>query len=392
MSRALAHIEQCAWKQPIEGRDRIELIGVLGWQVIVKKDEFQVGDPLVYVEIDSLLQEREEFEFLRSKKFRIKTMKMAGVLSQGICFPLSVIPGVTDGTLTRELKPGTDVTDLLGIVKYEEEPLPPQPVRVPVKKKNDSWLKRLMFRIPCLRPLAKKWFVTPEDKRVWPWFIQKTDEVRIQNIPDIVNDKTTRWEVTEKIDGQSGTFYVVKHHRRFRKPKLEFGVCSRNYRLPEPDASSYWSVAVKYRLQEVLEKLLATRYPDADWICIQGECIGPGIQRNKYCLDTYDLYCFNLIVGKFLYGGAPDMQETTRFNVDGDTMRSLLYAEGLKCVPVVAMNYTLPDTVEEVLEAATAMSNLRYTLREGLVFRAYKDGSKRSFKAVSNQFLLKWSE
>lgn len=51
---------------------------------IVKKDEFKVGDLCVYVEIDSVLPEREEFEFLRDKNFRIKTMKMAGVISQGI--------------------------------------------------------------------------------------------------------------------------------------------------------------------------------------------------------------------------------------------------------------------------------------------------------------------
>ena len=85
--RKLASIQKIEWIRPIEGKDRIVLAGILGWQVIVKKDEFQVGDLCVYVEIDSQLPEKPEYEFLRPKKFRIRTMKMGGVLSEGICLP-----------------------------------------------------------------------------------------------------------------------------------------------------------------------------------------------------------------------------------------------------------------------------------------------------------------
>ncbi|MBQ7171918.1 MAG: hypothetical protein IJR89_06555 [Clostridia bacterium] len=88
--RQLASIKTVSNLLPIEGRDRIELAVIDGWSVIVKKDEFKIGDKCVYIEIDSVLPEREEFEFLRSKNFRIKTMKMAGVVSCGICFPLSI--------------------------------------------------------------------------------------------------------------------------------------------------------------------------------------------------------------------------------------------------------------------------------------------------------------
>ena len=74
--RKLASIQKVEWIKPIENRDKIVLCGVLGWQVIVKKDEFNVGDKCIFIEIDSILPEKLEFEFLRSKKFRIKTMKM----------------------------------------------------------------------------------------------------------------------------------------------------------------------------------------------------------------------------------------------------------------------------------------------------------------------------
>lgn len=112
--RHLATIQKVEWKRPIEGKDKIELCGVLGWSVICKKDEFQVGDRLCYIEIDSVLPEKPEFEFLRPKKFHIKTMKMAGVISQGICFPLSILP---EKHQCAEV--GTDVTDVIGVTQYE---------------------------------------------------------------------------------------------------------------------------------------------------------------------------------------------------------------------------------------------------------------------------------
>ena len=82
--RHLATIREVSEIRPIEGRDRIVLATVDGWHVIVTKDDFHVGTKCVYIEIDSVLPEKPEFEFLRTKKFRIRTMKMAGVISHGI--------------------------------------------------------------------------------------------------------------------------------------------------------------------------------------------------------------------------------------------------------------------------------------------------------------------
>ena len=111
MARALAYFFFINSIIPIEGKDRIVLATVLGWTVIVQKD-FNVGDKVVFAEIDSVFPEKPEFEFLRSKKFRIKTMKMAGVISQGIVFPLSILP-------EGEYNIGDDVTEILGITQYE---------------------------------------------------------------------------------------------------------------------------------------------------------------------------------------------------------------------------------------------------------------------------------
>jgi tRNA-binding EMAP/Myf-like protein len=111
--RNLASIQKILNITPILNSDNLELLTVLGWHVVVQKEEFNVGDLCVYCEIDSLLPERPEFEFLRKVGFRIKTARIRGVLSQGICFPLSILP---EGI---EVKEEMDVTEVLGVVKYE---------------------------------------------------------------------------------------------------------------------------------------------------------------------------------------------------------------------------------------------------------------------------------
>lgn len=150
--RKLASIQLIEWIKPIEGKDRIVLAGVLGWQVIVRKDEFQVGDRCVFCEIDSVLPEKPEFEFLRPKGFRIKTMKMAGVLSQGIVFPLSILPPKKKG----EYELDEDVTEVIGVTQYE--PTMDKEPNEPTTKKH-KWPKWLM---------RQAWFrrlVVPKTKR-----------------------------------------------------------------------------------------------------------------------------------------------------------------------------------------------------------------------------------
>lgn len=106
--RALAHIEKIEWVKPIEGADNIELIGVLGWVCIAKKDEFKPGDVAVYIEIDSKCPESDErFAFLAKRKFKIKTLKLGkfGIISQGLAMPATVFPEVTGEPI------GADVTE-----------------------------------------------------------------------------------------------------------------------------------------------------------------------------------------------------------------------------------------------------------------------------------------
>lgn len=358
--RSLASIQRISHIEPIDGKDRIVLATVKGWTVIVQKENFHEGDMCVYVEIDSVMPEKPEFEFLRSKNFRIKTMKMAGCLSQGICFPMSILP---PGNLYVEKQ---DVTELLGVKQYEPTMDDDQPTE-PLKKRH---YPRFLMRQKWFRKLV----LPKKESTEFPSFISKTDETRIQNIPNILGNKDTRWVYTEKLDGQSGTYAMVKHKRLFRTT-YEFIVCSRNRRIPKPDNSNYWQIAKKYNIEKKLRNMLNDT--GVEWIAIQGEIVGPGIQKNKYGLEEKKFYVFNFILP---YSGRWDSLTALEFCASYD----------LHFVPILSSGNMLPDTVDEMLKIATGKSILADTLREGLVCRS-EDGAF-GFKAVSPDFLLKWDE
>ena len=361
MPRALAHIEEINSIVPIEGKDRIVLATVLGWTVIVQKD-FKVGDKVVFAEIDSVFPEKPEFEFLRSKKFRIKTMKMAGVISQGIVFPLSILP-------EGEYNIGDDVTDILGITQYEptmdKEEADIENTKTSVKKYPEFLMRMAWFRKLVLPKKQAKGF---------PSFISKTDESRVQNCPFYLN-MDCKWIATEKVDGQSGSFTLqrVKGKHFWNKDTYDFAVCSRNLRKWKKDTSPFWSVAEKYNIEDVLHKLIG----DNEWVAIQGECVASNVQGNKYHVTEPDLYVFNLIYPSGRVGSIE--------------AKKIVNDLGLKFVPILSEDAQIKGmTVPEVLEYATGKSQLYDTLREGIVFRS-EDG-KQSFKAVSPDFLLKNNE
>lgn len=379
--RKLASIQEIRSIEPIPGKDRIELAHIQGWTVVVQKGEYKPGDLTVYVEIDSVLPERPEFEFLRSKNFRIKTMKINSktadgvsvpVFSQGICFPVTILPGNSiDPDLSKELLIDTDVTEFLGIKKYDEYGDEAAMNEVIDRDDKHKTVKQFLFSHRVTRPLAVALFAKKRNPTGFPSFISKTDETRIQAIPHLQECKDVAFVGREKIDGQSGTFVLQKIPSKipFLKPKYEFIVCSRNHRLPVPDSSSFWNIAMKYDIENVLKKMIGQN----DWICIQGEVVGPKIQGNKYKLSEIDLYCFNLIYPS----GKVNCFEAER----------MVGKYGLKWVPLVVPDYRMPDTVDEVLTFATGKSAICDTLREGIVFRNYDRDI--SFKAVSPEFLIK---
>lgn len=350
--RKLASVQKIKNLEPIEGRDRIVLAEIEGWHVIVGKDDFHTGDLCVYIEIDSVLPERSEFEQARKRANRIRTMKMAGVYSEGIAYPLSILP-------EGDWKEGDDVTQLLGITKYDEYAGDDMPCRQVVKKNKYSKWQLFWYKI----------FGFPKKKDdSFPSLISKTDETRIQNVPDALKYKEPV-VVTQKVDGCSMS--AIIEHTGFLFPREKFTLASRNRSL-EKDNSYYWKVAEEYDLQERMSLMLEEW--GSPWLAIQGEVAGPAIQGNPDKLKELDFFVFNII--------DPAGRWPT------EKMAEWCYRYGLSYVPIIDTNYILPDTVEEMLQYATGPSLLNPNeLREGVVIRS-KDGQK-SFKAVSPEYLVK---
>ena len=352
--RKLASIQTVNAVEPIPNADAIEKIRVLGWWVVVKKGEHQAGDKLVYCEIDSLLPERPEFEFLRASSFkqaqtdptghvtlpagfRIKTVRLCGQVSQGICFPLSVLP---PGAPTEE---GADVTDLVGVLKWE----PPLPIGMGGAVKGS-----------------------------FPAFLPKTDETRVQVLEAVLDrHRGKTFYVTEKLDGTSFTAFLRQG---------EFGICSRNLWMDETDETNVLvRVAFALRLQE---KLRSARERIGFDLAVQAEVIGPGIQKNKYGLPAVTLRVFNVL--------NVDAYQL----LDHTAMLATLDDLGLESVPQLG-TIVLDLSVDALVAFAEGTSVLNPKIqREGVVLRPFAEeydadiGGRLSFKAINPKFLLKYDE
>jgi hypothetical protein len=358
--RRLAHVEKIVSLSPIEGADRIEVCEILGWQCVVKKGEFRVGDTVVYIEVDSIVPEKPEYEFFRERKFRVRTIKLRKQISQGLVLPLSVLP---EG---KRYKEGQDVTDILGVVKYDPQAIQ-ELEESDIRMKNPIF--KFMMRFTWFRKLFRK------NKGGFPKWIVKTDEERIQNMPRIlITEEGRPFEVTEKLDGQSVTYYLKRNKGRdLLKGKFEFGVCSRNNRLVKPDSSSWWTIAKELDIESVLKRLI----DEEDHVILQGEILGTNVQGNKYKVSEYKFYAFNLIypAGRMNYF---DMCES-------------LTPHNIECVPLLDRKFFLPSTIDEIVKYSTGKSQIRPDIwREGIVVRDYDKGI--SFKVINPEFLLKNGE
>lgn len=189
--RKLATIRMISEKRPIEGADRIEVAVVDGWEVVVKKDEFQIGENVVYIEIDSIVPEREEFEFLRERKFRVRTIRLRKQISQGLILSMSILPH-------RRFGVGDDVTNILGIKKYDPEAEQEAKLLNTKESKVKNPIIKFMLKFGWFRKL----YLKPKTRKGgFPIWIVKTDEERIQNKTAMFNiekDLETEFEVTEK--------------------------------------------------------------------------------------------------------------------------------------------------------------------------------------------------
>lgn len=342
--RALATIETIASLRDIPDADAIVCARIRGWDVVVKRGEFEVGDRCVYFEVDSLLDVTDErFAFLAPRGVRtdtegrsghvLKTARLRGQYSQGLALPVAVFPEVED------LPVGSDVTAALNVVKWD----PPIPASI-----------------------------AGQVRGMLPSWIPVTDEERIQNLTDILDATgVERWTATEKIDGTSTSVYV--------DPVSDLvGVCSRNLDLLPNDANTLWRMAAKHDLHA----RLAEAFPDSR-VVVQGETYGEGIQGNPLKVRGQHFAAFTL-------------------RVDGAEVPRSQWPAWLLALSVPERpEFTFPVTLEEALAQVETLKSAIAPERaaEGLVWRGADHAmvtlpngriERASFKVISRRYLLKF--
>lgn len=342
MTRKLASIQYVHDIWPIEGADRVEAIGVLGWTCVAKKGEFGVGDWCVYFEIDSFLPIENHFEFLHGSSykksdllgegFRLKTQRFRGQLSQGLALPMSILP-------PGNYELGDNVTELLGVRKWEIE-------------ERASSSGTIIGNLPD--------------------GVSKTEEIRIQTEPGLLEEFSgLQYCITTKMDGTSVTMYLIDN---------AFGVCGHNYEYADDGKCSFWSYAHN---NEVEERFRAAKIGE---VVVQGEFCAGGIQGNPLKLTKPEWYVFTVSDPK------------TRRRWSCDEAVALCNELGLQHVPVEETGESFSySNIDELLERAKGTYESG-VVKEGIVVRpavpVYSPtlSGPLSMKVINNDYLLKKHE
>ena len=402
--RELTYVVLIDGIEPIPGYDRVETAIVGGWHIIVQKDQFKIGDPAIYFEIDSRVpKDKECFAFLEKRNYKIKTLKMCGTISQGLLMHASDFGWniIFDGTKTPYIYDGNKahyaddesrfLTKILGVTYADDEDnkrkaknIDPNAKYLSMKARHKKFFSnkfvKKMYKYPWFRKLCFFFMGKKKDKPLgfptkFP-FVHRSDEERVENIPFILKDKEP-WIKTQKIDGTSSTYIL----ERIGKNKFEEYVCSRNVRQLTPsqknyhtdiEGNVYWMMADKYKIFDFLKSYLIEN--NLDYVCLQGETAGPSLQGNPHKFKEICFFGYNFI-----------RSDTGRMN--SIEAAKICEDAGIPWVPIADEAYVLPDDMETLKLDADGPCLVGEGPREGWVYRSY-DG-KQSFKNVSREYLLK---
>lgn len=288
--RTLASVQRINKLEAIHEAEKIEKVSVLGWSV-----------------------------------------RLRGQVSQGICFPLSILP---EGVYSE----GQDGTEILGVAKYE----------VP---------------IPA--------YLAGQIKGEFPSFIPKTDEPRIQTVPKVLEKyQEVEFYVTEKIDGTSMTVFV-------KDGNLE--ICSRRMLLAFNSENSYFKIVNELGL---LEKLKST----GEKYAIQGELAGEGINKNVLKLHGQKLFVFNIY--DFLAGKYLPWKEAKKICADW-TLDIVPEVEESLFLPKIVDEVVKLATRKSIINPEVWAEGIVFRPIEE---KFDPDFGRVSFKAVNPEFLLEFGE
>jgi RNA ligase (TIGR02306 family) len=281
----IATIERVTALSDHHNAEKLCVASVLGWNVVCKKSECKVGDLVVYVNIDSIVEPHPYLKFLESKSYRIKPCKIRGVVSQGLLIPLSDLKHFTESEI--EFFEGQDVSQIIKAKHFEKQ--------VPSR-------------------------ILGQHKALFPDFLIKTDEDNLRNYPKALNEIANHEiYISQKLDGCSATYYVKNGN---------FGVCSRSVEL-RPDETPFWAIVKKHDLAYKMQSV------GIDF-AIQGELYGPNIQNNPTGTKQISFSAFNLyLINEKTYSSLDELYK----------MCEQLEIPVVKVIYRGIMNHTLSDFI-----------------------------------------------
>ena len=427
--KPLAYVVKVGEIREIPDADRIELASVMDYTVVVKKNEFKEGDLGVYVEVDSVLPDglaewpelRDKlvklsqhdgeyenwsedqiqaavaeimkvhkypyFEFLRGKKFKIKSMKLSkfGVVSQGILFrPVDL--GLGDVKVGEDLTQRFEITE---IVQDEEE------AGLAAQYQKDGWLVKKLMRFKWFRDWRKR----KKHPEIWdPTHPGKSDEENVQKVYSKMYEKykDEEWVATEKLEGQNITIFTEYENQVkwlfFKKRVKRVGVCSRTREVPK--GSEFWKTVERLGLDKEISAI------EGELFC-RGEHVGPGIQGNIYKLDKTDIIFFDFYMKVYEENDGSKAKKWHWQKLNFEESVKFAKENNLKFVPILDEHYKLPaptvndkgvkvsgaDIMLQQSDKNTVFGNNLKHKREGFVLRLRNDYSV-SFKVKNPNYSI----
>jgi RNA ligase (TIGR02306 family) len=358
--------------------DAIEIAQVRGYQSIVKKGQFKTGDLAVYIPEQSVLppwvlrrlnmwdEEKGKGGLAGSKGNRVKAVQLRGVTSQGLLLPLSYKAPRTDIILYNDegwflenengySKPvweGKDVTELLGVVKYE----PPIPVHMTGEVVNVHG-KTLKYDIE-----------------------------NIKNYPSVAEALMTfgiECSITEKIHGTFCLlgFYPENVHDEIPRGNVLIGskgLAAKGLVFKDNDANTNNLYMRAFKAHDKWPNMDTVEFKEP--IFLLGEVFGKGVQDLQYGLNDIEFRLFDVYFGKPGEGSYADV----------DQLEEVASAYGLKTVPELFRGPLTPQIIAEYTDGLDTITGSH--IREGIVIKPVQEmrniyTGRTILKSVSERYL-----
>lgn len=310
--------------------DSLSIVNVFGgYPCIIRTGDFAVGDLAAYIPVDMLVPDSPQFAFLRSPKAkageptRIKAKRLRGVFSMGL---LTMPP--------KGSQEGDDVTDSLGITKWEPEELSTRGSSRP----GGKFLPGDAENDPGFLPA----YTDIENLRKWRGILEGQEVV-----------------ITEKIHGANAGFIW---HAKGRDPARLWIRSRRQFK--RPDSGGIWAdVAKQYHFDEVLRDVCPS-------LAIFGEVYGQ-VQDLTYGYgDRVDLVAFDAFdVATMRY---LDYDDFVRYIALINMRLSSMSEARLRVAPLLYRGAYDYATIAALAEGQTVLGEGKH-VREGFVIKPIKE-------------------